>query len=211
VNNWLPYALFGGAAALLFLSGGGPAQRQPQTDVDFAILEFGGKLIAVPSGTPSAGPQEVERFTKYLRDSGVRRVDPIQLAYPYERELDDMRELGYQHLVPPREWWPRAVLVGKVGDFLIEEIGPLSISNYYRPPDFNEEVGGTAGSKHLEASAADFDFTTENDKDRARALMGRIQDERPDWKLGLGTYSRSTKRLHVDILAPSRSRAASWP
>jgi hypothetical protein len=207
MKDWTPLAMIGGAVALLFLTGSGKT-RQPQNEIDHAILNFGGKLLSPPSGQPPRNdPNEVGRFTTFLTRSGVRRINPTQLAYPADSDVEEMRELGYTHLVPPRVWWPRAVLIGLVADHLASQVGPVEVSDYYRPEDFNEEVGGTSGSKHIQALAADLDLSSTEAKERAFAIMEAMQDNVPQLRIGLGVGRR--RRLHVDLLS-DRSRASTW-
>lgn len=107
--------------------------------------------------------------------------------------------------IPPRELWPNIVPTLRLWQQNIRgPIGvPMSVHGY-RPPDYNEAVGGTPGSTHQWFAAIDITLVGDGNTDDNRALLGeysaRVYVNAPSSdRVGFGAYGQPFPRhVHLD-------------
>mgnify|MGYP005990377521 FL=1 len=107
------------------------------------------------------------------------------------------------HAIPPRAYWPRMAATIKNAVLPIRStLGlPLALRGY-RPPDYNEAVGGSAKSRHMWFEAVDIrpiPYTGENRRRLALAGAALHNAKGTQLKMGLGVYGDKTpSNIHVD-------------
>lgn len=151
--------------------------------------------------TPIAEPVSwLEELQAQLDAAGVTRFTAKELTWLPKAKPP-------KHDEPPRELWPDLIKVAEVAQAIRELYGePLWVSTAWRPPWYNQAVGGSKGSAHQFAAAADLnvmpgDRTPERTKrlEQAGATVWR-NDNRAR---GFGVYRGS--RIHIDVYGRKRS------
>ena len=136
-----------------------------------------------------------------LDAEGVRHFTAAELTTvpPDKRAL--AHRLGYEILVPPRQWWPRVAALCAVLERVRAAAGgiPVRVRWVWRPPTLNRAVRGAPKSDHLTAQAADCYWPTPEAVVRADRALAELQAAHPWMALAIGT---GTKMLHVGVLRP---------
>lgn len=132
---------------------------------------------------------------------GVRHFMVAELvAVPADKRALAHR-LGFEALVPPRQWWPRVAALAAVLEHVRAAAGglPVRVRWVWRPPELNRAVRGAPKSDHLTAQAADCYWPTPEAVVRADRALERLQAAHPWMALAVGT---GTRMLHVGVLRP---------
>ncbi len=108
------------------------------------------------------------------------------------------RRLGFEALVPPRQWWPRLAALCAVLEH-VRGTQPIRIRWVWRPPEINRAVRGAPGSDHLESRAADCYLVDEAHRARMDDELRHLQAAHPWLALAVGT---GRTMLHVGVLRP---------
>lgn len=137
---------------------------------------------------------ETEAYAAVLRGEGVDGVVP---ALALARTARRWRTCGREEFdVPPAELQanmpPTLRLVARLRDLGI--LDPALARSSYRNPDLNACAGGSAGSKHLQNRAIDFDLPDRPDNVAKLCAFWREHGEAAD--MGLGFYTPTA--IHVD-------------
>lgn len=131
----------------------------------------------------------------------------VDLSKVSAYEVTRMRKApGKPAAIPPREYWPRmAQTLREAFMPLRQEIGkPLAIYNGYRPADYNEAVGGAAGSRHQWFEGLDLDVEGSKTADRKKlaALAAQLYLALgDDLEMGFGVYGNNPEyptNIHID-------------
>jgi hypothetical protein len=126
-----------------------------EIDHAFLIDHFGGD----PTVSAFDFVEDVDGFQLYLDEVGVQHVTASDLAEPYNQAAATM--CGFDLLLPAQEEWEKAAALALFTDVLTELVGePIFMRNWWRPPCYNEAVGGAAGGDHPDADAVDLDFSS---------------------------------------------------
>jgi hypothetical protein len=219
--DWKWIAGAGVALAAVVLARGA-AGKEPETEVERFIVEMGGSLP-----DPDRFAMNPDGIARFLHRSGITEINAASLITPDERDVDEARSLGYAFLIPPRiieveddgeiilyDGWRNLAAVSLLTQWLyrsVRRVYPdayVEVEDPYRPPDYNAEVGGRSRSAHLYALALDMDWGTSAQKRAAFEAMKRLQENRPDLRIGIGDYS--SNRLHVDLLTHLGARPNTW-
>lgn len=195
----------GGAAALglgvvaVAISGDGTV-APPSRGADTS--DFPGAMLVGPANDP-----EVAALLQEIRDEWVSVGIDLDVITP--EEIYRMRKAPGQPLAfPPRQYLPNIIpTILRVYLPLRYAAGvAFRITSGYRPPDYNEAVGGTPGSRHQ--SNQGIDFVPASNGDRiARDAAALYVAEAQELGMGLGIYGKPAHRLHIDT---GRRRPATW-
>ncbi len=106
--------------------------------------------------------------------------------------------------IPPHELWPNILSTLELFIVLRERVGAPCALRGYRPPDYNEVVGGSPKSRHMWFAALDIYPPT--GKNKRLGLEGaRLYDEYPG--VGFGAYGEPLpSNIHID----TGSRKRHW-
>ena len=141
-------------------------------------------------------------FSSYIKAIGARRVSAKELLMPHNRAVAD--DLGYQWLLPDRDFWGRLVPLIDIFEIIRDAVdAPIVVRNWWRPADYNAEVGGAKASDHITAHAFDCDFKTHDQRRIAERIVVGMQKRRDDLQLslGLGGYT-----IHLGAMSPKGCR-----
>lgn len=143
----------------------------------------------------------VEALQAMLDAEGVQHFTAAELTAVPADKTALARRLGFEALVPPRQWWPRVAALCAVLEHVRRDAltGPMRVRWVWRPPTLNRAVRGAPGSDHLEARAADVYLAAPSIRERADRALERLQAAYPWLNLAVGT---GTKMLHVGVLRP---------
>jgi hypothetical protein len=151
---------------------------------------------------PMAYEETFEGFAEYLTAIGAKHVSAKELLSPHKPKVAE--KLGYEWLLPPREMWSNLEPLIEVFEqmrALVNE--PIAVRNWWRPADYNAEVGGAKRSDHISGHAFDCDFKSRDSRAKAEELVERLQDERDDLQLSLGF---GAKTIHLGAKSPKGRR-----
>lgn len=134
-------------------------------DHAFLIDHFGGA-----NADPFAYPETQEGFQDYLDAVGVTYFAAWEYVVPNNPSV--ATSCGYTILLPERGWWPRAAALGLLADRLRALVNePVTLRNWWRPPCYNEGVGGAPGGDHPDADALDLDFRSATSRAAAQRYL----------------------------------------
>jgi hypothetical protein len=181
-------------------------------DHEFLIKHFGG----TPVDPFDYGP-DLDSFQQYLDDVGVQHTSAEEIVTPYNQAA--ATGCGYTILLPERDQWEKIGALGLFTDVLTELVGePIFMRNWWRPPCYNEAVGGAAGGDHPDADAVDLDFASETSRAMAQKFLcdmywkqdivgpeeiapGSNLDPRLNMSVGLGGVT-----IHLGVLSANGRR-----
>ncbi len=137
---------------------------------------------------------ETDAYAAVLHDEDVDGVVP---ALALARTARSWRMCGREEFgVPPAElqanMLPTLRLVARLRDLGI--LDPALARSSYRDPDLNACAGGSAGSKHLQNRAIDFDLPDRPDNVAKLCAFWREHGEAAN--MGLGFYTPTA--IHID-------------
>lgn len=144
----------------------------------------------------------VDGFQNFLTSTGIQHFSAREMVTPNHKDI--ARRLGYDEFLPEQAWWDRGAALAACADVLREAVGePVRMRNWWRPRDYNSEVGGAAGSDHVTAHGVDLDYRSADSRRIAEAQLREWQRDE-DWlEMSLGLGGRTT---HVGIGSPRGRR-----
>lgn len=146
--------------------------------------------------------ESFDGFKQYIKAIGAERVTAEELLKPHNRSVAD--DLGYQWLLPKREMWKHLVPLIDMFELVRDAVdAPIYVRNWWRPGDYNAQVGGAAGSDHITAHAFDCDFQTSDHRRIAEKILEDLQDDRRDLQISLGL---GDKTIHIGAMSPRGRR-----
>lgn len=181
-------------------------------DHAFLIAHFGGTVVdAFEYSDDLAG------FQLYLDDVGVQYFSANEITSPNNPSA--AHQCGYDILLPEQAGWERIGALALLSDqlrALVDE--PVFMRNWWRPPCYNNLVGGAAGGDHPDADAVDLDFSSATSRAAAQAFLcenywsqdivapeeiapGTDLDPRLNLSVGMGGAT-----LHVGLLSANGRR-----
>lgn len=183
-----------------------------EIDHEFLIQHFGGDPVNAWDY-----PATLEGFQMYLNDVGVQFVTAEELALPYNQSA--ATGCGYDILLPERDQWEKGAALAIFTDQLEDLVGePIFVRNWWRPPCYNDAVGGAAGGDHPPADALDLDFSSSTSRAIAQQWLcenywsqdivtpdqiapGADVDPRLNMSIGLGGVT-----IHLGVLSDGGRR-----
>lgn len=143
----------------------------------------------------------------FLDKHGVKNVLPTwQLLIPDEEASSEQCPID-TYVIPPRKLWPNVVPTLRViRSEVTPVVGPVRIVSGYRPPEFNQCVGGAKKSVHMTFSAFDVIPIEYGDAETVFQKMCHSWAATPmATKFGFGAYfdpresnTSAKARFHVD-------------
>ena len=147
------------------------------------------------------GDPEVEAAYSKLRDSLVSMLGSVPVP------VEDLVVLpkaavapGETYVaIPPPELWERmAATLAHVVRPLSHAV-PVEVASGYRPPWYNEQVGGAPASRHQWFDAVDLRPRDDGDREAFGMFLANLYATRGDaLRMGLGIYGNAA-RAHVDV------------
>ncbi len=136
-----------------------------EIDHEYLIQMLGGD----PVNAFDYGP-DLDSFQMYLDDVGVQHFTAEEITAPHNQAA--ATECGYTILLPERDQWEKAAALALFTDELRGLVGePIYMRNWWRPPCYNEAVGGAAGGDHPDADAVDLDFSSATSRAMAQKFL----------------------------------------
>ncbi len=143
----------------------------------------------------SAGHRpDAERYRAFLQHEGVADIVPMQ---GLSRTARNWRLCMHDEFaIPPSDLWPNMPPTLRVVVQLRDAgiLDPALARSVYRDEAINTCAGGSAGSKHRENRAIDFDLPP--DSDNVERLCTFWREQGPALNLGLGFYTPTA--IHID-------------
>lgn len=185
-----------------------------EIDHEFLIEYLGGDPV-----NPLAYGPDLDSFQQYLDAVGVQHTTAAEIVEPYNRAVATM--CGYTILLPAQDQWEKAGALALFTDELTELIGePIFMRNWWRPPCYNDAVGGAPTGDHPDADAVDLDFMSATARAEAQRFLcetyweqdivtpeeiapGSDLDPRLNMSIGLGAVT-----IHLGVLSAGGRR--SW-
>lgn len=134
-------------------------------DHAFLIERFGGTDV-----DPLQFDETQDGFQAYLDAVGVTYFAAWEYVVPNNAAVAE--QCGYTILLPERSWWRKAAALGLLADQLRALVNePVTLRNWWRPPCYNEGVGGAAGGDHPDADALDLDFMSARSRADAQRYL----------------------------------------
>ena len=176
-------------------NGGGDS---PFTDpMERAINHLGGIIF-----DPEAYDLTVEGFQEYLDATGVEHFSAEEMTRPNHPKI--AKKYSYDHFLPKYEWWPRGAALGLLADKIRDLVGEsVRMRNWWRPKDYNKDVGGAANSDHITAHGIDLDYKSADSRRKAEKWLLDLDNNESWLQLSRGLGGRTT---HVGILSPKGRR-----
>lgn len=126
-----------------------------EIDHAFLIAHFGGD----PTVNALDFVDDIDGLQLYLDEVGVQHVTAPDLVEPYNEAAAAM--CGLVYLLPEQGEWEKAAALALFTDVLTELVGePIFLRNWWRPPCYNDAVGGAADGDHPDGDAIDLDFSS---------------------------------------------------
>jgi hypothetical protein len=143
----------------------------------------------------------LEEMDNYFRDYG------IDLGVIDAQQVTRLRKWGVQ-AIPPYEFWPRMAMTIRWGFMPIRRAlnAPITITNGFRPADYNEYVGGEENSRHLYFEALDM-VAPQGMANRQALIAADLwirYGER--MRMGLGVYGQAGAATNIHIDTGHRER-----
>ncbi|MCH9736089.1 MAG: hypothetical protein K0U78_16310 [Actinomycetia bacterium] len=143
------------------------------------------------------GNPELEALLREMEDDWRSAGIDLSVITPAEVTRLPKAKAG-THAIPPRELWPN--MVGTIRDVFMPIRAALGVpvsARGYRPPDYNEAVGGSPGSRHQDFSA--LDLRSEKPRDMALAAAKIFAERGVQLDMGFGAYGYPRpSNIHVD-------------
>lgn len=148
-----------------------------------------------------ADGEDLEALEWMLDAEGVTHFSAAELVRVPPDKAALAHRLGYERLLPPRQWWPRlAALCAVLEHIRVAEGGaPIQVRWVWRPEPLNRAVRGAPKSDHIEARAADCYWASPMSARAADIALAELQEAHPWMALAVGT---GTRMLHVGVLRP---------
>lgn len=164
---------------------------------DRAVALFGRTPVS-----PDFFDATVDGFQAFLTGTGIRFFSPHEMVVPNHPDI--ARRLGFEQLLPEQAWWDRGAALAACADELRAAVDePVRMRNWWRPREYNSQVGGAASSDHVTAHGIDLDYRSADSLRIAEARLREVEAEAPWLELSLGLGARTT---HVGLGSPKGSR-----
>lgn len=162
------------------------------------LLLFGAyKVSKFPSALISGDPKNPEIAALLIELDDFLASNGVNTAKVSAESLTRMRKAPRVDgrlpvAIPPRALWPNVLPAAL---YLSDFPEVFVIYNGYRPPDYNEAVGGAAGSLHQDFAAVD--FYGAHDRSRAALALAFDHDNKRT-PGGAAVYGKAKPSMHVD-------------
>lgn len=180
-------------AALLLLGGGGGGRKEPP------LGPWLDEEPPWPIYVGQRGDPEVESLLAEM-DATFRSYG-VNLDWIDAAQATEMRKTDGYYAIPPRAYWPRMAATIVYGFMPIRrDLGiPIRITSAYRAPDYNEAVGGSAGSRHQFFEGLDM-LPESGWNDQALLAAQLFVRNGENLRMGLGIYGSpgSASNIHID-------------
>lgn len=187
------------------LIGTNPEATPSELETAWAVERLGGKPV-----DPRGYPQTVEGFQAFLDAVGVKREwsSAYELTRPNHPKI--AATFGFTTFLPKKEKWLKGAALALAQNKLRQVVGsPIVINNWWRPPGYNEAVGGKTRGDHPDADALDLNFRTAADHKKAHDwVMANWYSAEPRLAISLGDYPSSPTVMHLGI--QSRNGRRKW-
>lgn len=187
------------------LIGTNPLATPSELETAWAVERLGGKPV-----DPRGYPQTVEGFQSFLDAVGVNRQwsSAYELTRPNHPTI--AKTFGFTTFLPVKEKWLKGAALALAHNKLRQVVGaPIVINNWWRPPGYNEAVGGKTKGDHPDADALDLNFQTAAQHRTAAAwVMANWYNAEPRLAISLGDYPSSPTVMHLGI--QSRNGRRKW-
>ena len=142
-----------------------PAQGISVIDHALLITRWGGN-----NADPTQFPLTQDGFQAYLDAVGVTYFAAWEYVIPNNQTV--ATNCGYTILLPDHSQWPKAAALGLLADQLRALVNePVTLRNWWRPPCYNNGVGGAPGGDHPDADALDLDFRSNRSRADAQRYL----------------------------------------
>jgi len=113
----------------------------------------------------------VEGLNEFIVQVGAGEfLSGVEICRPHNMEVAD--ELGIEWLIPPQESWEVVGVLAIIHrNCRVKAQSPIYVRNCHRPTDYNNAVGGSKGSDHLNGRAFDMDFVDHNARARVDSYI----------------------------------------
>ena len=147
------------------------------------------------------GADDLRALQWMLDEQGSQHFTALELTAVPPDKTALARRLGFEALVPPRQWWPRVAALVAVLERMRRDAGaqPVRVRWVWRPQALNRAVRGAPRSDHLEARAADCYLMDEAHRVACLAALQALEERHPEAHLAVGT---GRTMLHVGVLRP---------
>ena len=136
-----------------------------EIDHEFLIDYLGGD----PVDAMDYGP-DLDSFQQYLDAVGVQYTTGAEIVEPYNQAA--ATGCGLSILLPERDEWEKIGALALFTDELTELVGePIYMRNWWRPPCYNDAVGGAANGDHPDGDAVDLDFMSNASRAMAQEFL----------------------------------------
>jgi hypothetical protein len=182
-----------------------PAAPASVRDTAWAVERLGGKPV-----DPRSFPETVEGFQQFLDAVGVNRQwsSAVELTRPNHPNI--AKTFGFTVFLPKKEKWLKGAALALAQNRLRELVGePVGINNWWRPPGYNEAVGGKTKGDHPDADALDLNFRSAAAHKKAHDwVLANWYSAEPRLAISLGDYPSSPTVMHLGI--QSRNGRRKW-
>lgn len=209
--------LFSGIAIIVWVSrqraimadpeliGTNPLATPSELENAWAVERLGGKPV-----DPRNYPQTVAGFQSFLDAVGVNRAwsSVVELTRPNHPDI--AASYGFSVFLPKKDKWLKGAALALAQNKLRQLVGaPIVINNWWRPPGYNEAVGGRTGGDHPDADALDLNFQTVAQHNAAHDwILANWYNAEPRLAISLGKYPESRTVMHLGI--QSRNGRRTW-
>ncbi len=123
-----------------------------EIDHEFLIEHLGGNPV-----DPLDSDNDLEGLQMYLDAVGVVHNSAAEIVEPHDPQAAE--GCGLAILLPDNDLWEKIGALGLFADRLVDLVGePVYMRNWWRPPCYNDAVGGAPAGDHPDGDAIDLDF-----------------------------------------------------
>jgi hypothetical protein len=178
------------------------SQLQAAYSADDAKASF-----AIWKSTSQNRAAEVKKFEAFLVQQKVANILPTEQLLLSDAEFVTAKCPLDTYVLPPQKLWPNVVpTLRLIKSHIVPAIGPVKIVSGYRPPQFNNCIGGAKGSKHMSYGAFDLVALKQPDQKTLFKTLCQTWSKTPaSRQFGLGAYfdpkrrkDNPNGRFHVD-------------
>ena len=100
---------------------------------------------------------DFEAFANFFQTLGVKNFKAHEFLFKGSLHSTMAHNAYGLNAMPPQELWQNIAALARVLDRVRDSVGaPIMLTSIYRNAEYNEAIGGSSGSRHMQFSAVDF-------------------------------------------------------
>ncbi len=139
---------------------------------------------------------DFEAFANFFQSLGVKNFKAHEFLFKGSLHSTRAHNAYGLNAMPPQELWQNIAALARVLDWVRDSVNaPVMLTSIYRNAEYNEAIGGSSGSRHMQFSAVDFKIKNGLSRQQWGGMLRNLRRE----GLFTGGVGLHDDAVHLDL------------